>query len=214
MKKNYLELVEHYTNCLKEHGETHRGVDWPKIEDLKKRYEVIFDITKYGKNNSQKIDLIDFGCGFGLFLDFLAEQNLKETVNYLGIDLSHEMIEAARRRYQNEKFIIRDIIENPLEKNSCDYLIMNGVLTEKRSLSYDEMKIYAQNLIKVAFDTCRIGMSFNVMSAHVDWQRDDLFHFKFDELAEFLTKECSRNFVIRSDYGLYEYMVYLFKSPN
>ena len=45
----------------------------------------------------------------------------------------------------------------------------------------------------------------------VDWEKDFLFHLPLDTLAFFLTKELTRNFIIRNDYGLYEYTVYLYK---
>ena len=41
-------------------------------------------------------------------------------------------------------------------------------------------------------------------------RRDDLFHLPLDLLAEFLDTLLSRHFVIRNDYGLYEYTVYVY----
>jgi hypothetical protein len=55
------------------------------------------------------------------------------------------------------------------------------------------------------------GVAFNVMARHVDWMRDDLFHLSLDEMASFACRELSRDFVIRNDYGLYEYTVYVYK---
>jgi hypothetical protein len=52
------------------------------------------------------------------------------------------------------------------------------------------------------------------MTKHVDWEREDLFHLPFDLLASFLKREVSRNFIVRNDYGLFEYTVYLFKHPD
>ena len=49
------------------------------------------------------------------------------------------------------------------------------------------------------------------MSKNVDWERDDLFHWGLDELTAFLTKDISRRFVLRNDYGLYEYTVYVYR---
>ncbi len=57
-------------------------------------------------------------------------------------------------------------------------------------------------------------MAFNVMSKHVDWEREDLFHLPFDTLAEFLKKELTRNFVFRNDYGLYEYTTYVYREAT
>src|SRR5205085_1407005 len=91
------------------------------------------------------------------------------------------------------------------------YLVMNGVFTEKRELSFDEMLNYFKRLVARVFAHARIGVAFNVMSKQVDWERDDLFHLPLDTLAHFLTKELSRNFIIRNDYGLYEYTTYIYK---
>ena len=49
------------------------------------------------------------------------------------------------------------------------------------------------------------------MSKNVDWERDDLFHLSHDLLSDFLCRKITRNYIIRNDYGLYEYTVYLFK---
>ena len=70
---------------------------------------------------------------------------------------------------------------------------------------------YLKNSLKILYNKCDKGVAFNVMSSHVDYQREDLFHVPHDDLANFLTKEITRNYVFRNDYGLYEYTVYLRK---
>jgi hypothetical protein len=57
-------------------------------------------------------------------------------------------------------------------------------------------------------------MALNLMSKHVDWERDDLFHLPIDELLQFSRRELSRHVVIRHDYGLYEYTAYVYREPN
>ena len=61
------------------------------------------------------------------------------------------------------------------------------------------------------FEKARVGIAFNVMSKHVDWERDDLFHLPFDVLAGFLRRELSRHYVFRANYGLYEYTTYVYR---
>jgi hypothetical protein len=92
-----------------------------------------------------------------------------------------------------------------------DYVIMNGVINLKVSASFDRMLAYWKALVGAVYPNARIGPAFNVMSKQVDWERDDLFHLPFDMLADFLTREINRHFVIRHDYGLYEYTVYVYR---
>jgi len=67
-------------------------------------------------------------------------------------------------------------------------------------------------MIVRVYNSCnRGGVAFNVMSKDVDWEREDLFHLPLNVLSNFLTKEVTRDFIIRYDYGLYEYTTYLYK---
>ena len=89
---------------------------------------------------------------------------------------------------------------------------MNGCFTEKHDLEYDKMWSYVAEYITKAYDMIDGGgLAFNVMSKDVDWERDDLFHVPLTELSGFLSKCVTRDFVIRNDYGLYEYTVYVFR---
>ena len=97
------------------------------------------------------------------------------------------MLRAAR--WPTHDFSCRDILTAPLAEQSVDIVIMNGVLTERVSLSVDEMTALAEALVAAAFRVARVGIAFNVMNAHVDWQRDDLFYWPFDALADFLKRE-------------------------
>ena len=88
---------------------------------------------------------------------------------------------------------------------------MNGVFTEKRELSFDEMFDYFRKILIVVFSKSNIGIAFNVMSKEVDWERDDLFHLPINILINFTTKNLSRKYAIKNDYGLFEYTMYVYK---
>jgi hypothetical protein len=58
------------------------------------------------------------------------------------------------------------------------------------------------------------GMAFNVMSAVVDWRRDDLFHVEADRLLGLLYRLTgSRRVILRADYDLYEVTAYVYRDP-
>jgi hypothetical protein len=78
-------------------------------------------------------------------------------------------------------------------------------------LSFDDMWSYCQKTLIKVFEKADRGIAFNVMSKEVDWERKDLFHLSADLLISFISKRLSRKFIIRNDYGLYEYFVYIYK---
>jgi hypothetical protein len=134
-------------------------------------------------------------------------------IHYRGVDASPRFIELSRRKFPDIEFQCNDVLAKQVELPEVDYVAMNGVLTEKRGLSFEQMRDYMFRLLERVYSSARIGMAFNVMSHHVDWQRDDLFHVPYDVLAAFLKAKLSRHFVFRADYGLYEYTTYVYRKP-
>jgi SAM-dependent methyltransferase len=204
-------LVAHYENCFKAHGRTPKGVDWPNSTDLEKRFEIMLGVLPPGK---QILSLLDLGCGPGLLVDHLDRTGRLRDIAYHGIDLSEPMLASAREHWPGLDFQRRDVLLSPLPTASIDYAILNGVLTERRSIPLPEMKEYAIELLSHVFDAAREGIAFNVMSKVVDWERDDLFHWGLDEMASAVSKALSRHLLIRADYGLYEYTAYVYHHPR
>ena len=202
---SYLKLAEHYDKCFKKYGDTHLGVDWPKLEDTFKRYDMMLGVIK----DESPITLLDFGCGTASlngYIEFLKIKNIK----YSGLDINESFCTTSKLKFPNNDFYCLDILKNNDIPN-FDYIVCNGPFTEKRELSQQEMMEFFTNVIKKLWDNCNKGIAFNLMSKHVDWEREDLFHVSLDELGWFLKSNFSRNFIIRNDYGLYEYTTYVYK---
>lgn len=210
MKKKYDKIVEHYEECLEKHGDNHLGVDWPKLEDVNTRYKVMLDIIPFDNTSNAPVTVLDFGCGTAHLFDFI-QKNKYENITYAGLDISQKFVNVAQEKYPENTFFCIDILENPNAIPNFDYIVMNGVFTEKRELSFEEMWAYFTQMISVVFQKCNKGFAFNVMSKNVDWEREDLFHVSYDLLSDFLCKNLTRNHIIRNDYGLYEYTVYVLK---
>jgi SAM-dependent methyltransferase len=210
MNTNYKEIIKHYEDCLEKHGDTHLGVDWPKLEDVDKRYHVMLDIIRVNNDIEPEISLLDFGCGTAHLLEFIHKNNFN-SIKYSGLDISEKFISVAKEKYPSFSFYCEDIFNDTFILPSFNYIVMNGVFTEKRGLSFDEMWAYFKKLIGVLYNKCDKGLAFNVMSKNVDWEREDLFHLSTDLVGDFLCKEISRNYIIRNDYGLFEYTVYILK---
>lgn len=207
-KKSYLSIVAHYESCLQKFGDSHLGVDWPNKDDANTRYRVMLDVIK--QDTTSEVQLLDFGCGASHLYEYIIYNN-RTNIQYSGLDLSQKFVDLSKRKFPSNNYYCLDILDNESDLPDFDYIVMNGVFTEKRDLSFDEMFIFLQNVVIKLFKKARTGIAFNLMSKQVDWERDDLFHMPFDIIAAFLTKEVSRNFVLRHDYRLYEYTTYIYK---
>lgn len=198
----------HYENCLEKHGDTHLGVDWPNLTDASVRYQVMLDVIR--AEGTSNVSLLDFGCGASHLYEYILENELGH-IRYSGLDISKRFIQLSKKKYPKINYYCVDILQTYADLPKFDYVILNGVFTEKRELSHDEMWEYFKRMILKVYELARKGIAFNVMSSHVDWERDDLFHLPMDKLADFLVKEVSRDFVIRNDYQLYEYTTYVYR---
>ena len=205
----YKTIFKHYEACFEEHGDTHLGVDWPNELEAITRHNVMLGLIN--EINLDNISLLDFGCGTAMLLDTLHKDPMLKHINYVGLDISKVFIDECRNKYKTNEFICRDVIEEGGIGKTFHYAVMNGVFTEKRSLSDEEMKSFFSSCLTSIFPEIEKGIAFNLMSKDVDWERDDLFHVSYDWITDFLTRNLSRNYIIRRDYGLYEYTVYLYK---
>jgi SAM-dependent methyltransferase len=202
----YLKLAEHYDKCFQEHGDSNLGVDWPNYQDTLIRHEVMLELIK-----EQDCSLLDFGCGLGHFFEYIKSNTLLPHIKYSGLDISKGFCEACKVKYPYLDFYCLDILQEDNLPN-FDYIICNGTFTEKRDLTQEEMMEFFTSALVKLWNKCDKGIAFNLMSKHVDWERDDLFHVSLDKLGWFLKDNLSRNFVIRNDYKLYEYTVYVYKN--
>jgi SAM-dependent methyltransferase len=208
---SYLTLREHYESRLREHGDSHRGVDWPNKPDAKKRYDVMLELIG---SSAAAASLLDIGCGLAHLYDRIVEKQWDKRLSYEGLDISPAFIAACRHKHPHIRFHEVDILAPDsalLPARQYDYVVLNGVFTEKLAMSHAEMSTFFQRMLATAYEFARKGVAFNVMSKHVDWERSDLFHLPFDEMASFVTSKLTRDFVIRNDYGLFEYTVYLYR---
>jgi SAM-dependent methyltransferase len=210
---DYRRIVSDVEKRLESHGDSHLGVGWPKREDADTRYRVMLEVM--GKvPPDEPVTLLDLGCGAAHLYDDMLRRGLAGgAIAYTGLDLSEKFLALCRAKHPGVTFLAHDVLADPPLEGTWDYVVMNGVLTQKVDLTFDEMLEYAQALVPRAFALARRGLAFNVMSKHVDWERDDLFHLPFDTLAAFLRRDVSRDFVFRNDYGLFEYTTYVYRRP-
>jgi SAM-dependent methyltransferase len=206
------QLRDAYERAIVKHGPVPMGVLSPRQRDVDIRLKVITDLWETRERDFSG-SILDLGCGYGVLLDHLNTLPYANNIDFWGIDVGAKMIESAKEMHPTARFELRDILTDPLPDQCVDYVVMNGVMTVKFNCSQEEMTAFAHTFLAAAFRLCRKGMVFNVQNWHVN-RRNDLFHWSFDEAAAFISKHCSPHYVFRADFGLYDYMVYVYREPN
>jgi SAM-dependent methyltransferase len=196
-----------------EHGAVPRGV-WLDRQDSGNKLLRRFEAHLRMAEGHDHFSILDIGCGPGLLIDYLEDRLPGRVADYLGIDVSEPLVAHAKRRWPEHAFEVRDIAIDPIPDLAFDYAVICGIFTPKFTLPYADFEAFVQELLSTAWRSTRVALSFNVMSPHVDWTREDLFHWPMDNAAGFCIKNLSRHVNVIADYGLYEYTVQVFREPH
>ncbi|WP_321313518.1 class I SAM-dependent methyltransferase [Halarcobacter sp.] len=171
-----METLNHkfYYNSYLKYGISAKGVHWQSKKSQYIRFEVLTSFLEKIENHT----LLDLGCGFAEYLNYL-EINKITCKKYIGIDCEEFMIETAKKRYPNNRFLKANILEDDLEK--VDYVICSG--------GYNLMnKVEFINAIENSFKIVKKGLIFNFLT------KNNLHNLTIEEILKY-----SRNFTNKID---------------
>lgn len=199
-------LKRHYEETFAKHGATSKGVDWGADQDVFLRYDKMLAVAE-GELLNGATSLLDVGCGYGGLLAYL--QHKGSALKYKGIDVAENMIDYARQKFPAHEFKVADVL-NISSTQQFDYVVCNGILTQKLSTSIPEMDQFANALIRKCFSMARKGVAFNVMTTKVNFMADNLYYRNPGEMLQWCLSEITPSVKIDQSYRLYEYTVYLY----
>ena len=201
-------LREHYSQKFAAHGASSEGVDWgPNEANVLLRYQKMLDVIK---NPEPARTLLDVGCGFGGLLRYAQEKKIE--LQYTGIDVAQNMIEWARANQAAGTFILGDIMDHDFG-TQFDYVVCNGILTQKLDTAALAMDQFAAQLIRKMFSLCRVGIVFNVMTTKVNYFSNHLYYRNPAELFSWCLSEISTHIRLDHSYPLFEYTLQIYRKP-
>lgn len=201
------EVANYYANKLALHGDTPRGVDWNGEES---QYIRFAQLCKVIEADQAAFSLNDLGCGYGALLDFLAQNY--DTCEYLGLDISTDMIQAASQRHAahlQARFLVSAVPDQ-----IADYSVASGVFNVRQERSDAEWYAYLTSTLDVLDRSSRHGFSFNCLTAYSDEhkKRDYLYYADPCQLFDLCKRRYSRQVALLHDYGLYEFTILVRKA--
>jgi SAM-dependent methyltransferase len=202
-------LAEHYSEKFSLHGPSSEGVDWGSDKArMFLRYDKMLRVADCGTGN--RASLLDVGCGYGGLWSYAVDKKLD--LDYTGIDVAGNMIEWARANMTDANFIEGDVLDHKFDRE-FDYVVCNGILTQKLKASGIDMDQFAARLIRRLFSLCTIGVAFNVMTTKVNYFANNLYYRNPAELLSWCLSEITPHIKLDHSYPLYEYTIYLYRNP-
>jgi SAM-dependent methyltransferase len=197
---------EYYEAKLRDHGATPAGVDWNGASSQRVRFN---ELTKViAEPGADGFSLDDYGCGYGAYLDYLHERGFKEP-DYLGLDVSAEMINEARRLHAQGAFVVAS--KSP---RVADYAVASGIF----NVALEQKRAWWEQYIRDALDVMHAateqGFAFNCLTSYSDeeYRRAHLYYGDPCFFFDLCKRRYSRQVALLHDYGLYELTIIVRKA--
>lgn len=137
-------------------------------------------LTEIGDLRGRRI--LDLGCGLGHFYAYLRER--VGEVDYLGVDLVADTIEAARALHPEATFLCDDVLAaGPADR--FDYVILSAVFNE----AIGDPSRRLRDMITWAWAHSDIGIAFNFISTRVNSVDHELAYHDPCEVLQWLIDE-------------------------
>jgi SAM-dependent methyltransferase len=201
-------VAGYYASKLAQHGPTARGVDWNGEQSQRLRHRQFLRL--FGDDRTASI--LDLGCGYGDFLQFLRQQNF--TGQYIGYDIAPEMIAAARRLHGEGGDRRWQLGAIPSE--TADYAVASGIFNVKGHVPDERWSRYVTDTIDALARAARRGFAFNVLTSASDpaRRRPDLYYADPAEMLGDCFLRFGRSVAMLQDYGLWEFTIVVRHRPD
>lgn len=201
-------IVSYFSQKLGEFGATARGVDWNSEASQVLRFRQLLRIL----DGAVACSIVDIGCGYGALSDQLL--NLDVTFEYLGLDLSREMIAAAQARRPHHPSIAFSVGSVP--DRPRDYCVASGIFNVKLGTANQEWLAYILRTLDLMHEYSVKGFAFNALTSYSDAEkmRNDLYYADPLRIFDHCKRRFSRHVALLHDYGLYEFTILVRKAVS
>jgi SAM-dependent methyltransferase len=201
-RETIVEPVRSYYDAkLAQHGPTPGGVDWKSEASQRLRFEQFDRLFAAAVDAS----IVDYGCGYGALLDYLRSRG--HAGEYVGFDVSREMIRAARQRHTGDgraRFASERADIAP-----ADLAVASGLFNVRLDVADGDWLDYVLETIRDLAALGRRGFAFNALTSYSDpdQRRADLYYADPRMMFDFCRRHLSPRVALLHDYPLYEFTI-------
>lgn len=201
MSDPFEKIAGYYTKLIEKHGHNPKSCDYGSSVSQKIKFSTMTDLMPLdGKT------MLDIGCGFADFADYLSENGFD--VKYTGFDLCPSMIEKAKSRRPDLRLETRNILHNPPDEK-FDIVTANGIFY----LLGKEAPELSKRLIQAMFNLANEAVAFNSLSSWTIDQEEGEYYMDPAETLNFcrtLTPWIS----LRHNYHHRDFTVFMYKDKQ
>ena len=198
-----------YSELAAKHGHDPLALGFTKGRGAERMFQLT---SEWDLNGSS---FLDVGCGFGDFLRFAEMRGIKD-LNYIGIDITEESIEIAKKVSSasppdyKTRFICGDILSMDENELKSDYVMCSGVLGFKTD---DNIYACFQSLLGKMWECANMAVSLNMPSDKVDFRNDYSPYYNPAAIIE-IAYSYSRRLVWKNDLFPFQPALIIYKDDS
>jgi SAM-dependent methyltransferase len=193
-------ILERYARRVEEVGHGAAALGEPKH-----RQAFFFDVLAQVDGFEASDSVVDVGCGYGDFFDFLRGKGWRGS--YSGIDINPLLIEEGKRLYPEAELSVIDIQAAPLDRVWDWCFCCQALTSATEAVPFID---HFESMLRTMWGFSRKGLVFNVLSPLADYTHPVHVRPPFADALGLVTKLTNR-FTVRHDYMPYEYAIYAYK---
>jgi len=201
-KKTDLEQVKSYFDKrIHEHGASPRGSDWNSVSSQNIRFDQLFKVVE----GNVPFSVLDYGCGYGAFADYLFEKDCD--ADYHGFDILESAVSTAREFHQAKPK--RTFYSDQSLLPVCDYVVASGIFNFRGDHLFEAWTEYVIGVL-IEFDRLgQRGFASNFLTKYsdADKMRPDLYYADPLYVFDYCKRNFSRNIALLHDYDLYDFTI-------
>lgn len=192
------DTAQFFDGLVQKYGRDIRALDYGSVESQTRRFEILAEALP-----DRPLRLLDVGCGFADFSDFLRERGRQ--VDYVGVDICPAMIEEARRSHPTLDLQQMDILADA-PAGSFDMVTANGIFYLIRHEPMETMRA----IIRRLYELSSYAVAFTSLSTRSPVFAAGEFHADPVETLAFC-QTLTPYVVLRHDYLPHDFAVYLYR---
>ena len=206
-------LISFYEGALAHYGaDDPRSLHWISAHTQRARFQALYEVGPW-----EGASVADIGCGLGDLYGYLREQGhglLPDApaapVQYVGYDLSPKLVTAARLKYPEARFQVRDILEEGFE-GPCDYVVASGTF----NVRITDHEGFFRRLLAAMYSACRRAVAFNFLGSPRDGVGGEAFYYEADPDAvmDYCRSLCDR-VVLKEGYLTNDFTVFMHRTAG
>lgn len=198
---NLDQVKSYFGKRIHEHGASPRGSDWNSEASQNARFDQLIKVIEGG----DPFSIIDYGCGYGAFADYLIEKGIR--AEYYGFDILESAIETARKAHADR--LGRTFFSDRSRLTTCDYVVASGIFNFRGAQSFEDWTEYTVEVLDEFNSFSRRGFASNFLTKYSDSDkmRADLYYADPLYLFDYCKRNFSRNVALLHDYRLYDFTI-------